>query len=161
MWRWEDLDGSLRDGVCEIVLERGPAVILVSGEASNNVLLPHHTTGPVVIGKDDLELPVTFAPTVKRHGQIRFSEKHKSFDAYVAVADDKGRLLSINAFGDIYYWQPMLPASSHGHFAISGIPVGVWELRVGTKEALERGDARWRQRVVFEPGDASPLIIKL
>lgn len=160
-WRYETHDGSVRDGIFELNLERGPATIVFSGSAANEAVLSRTTTGPITIGAKDLELAVPFAATTLLVGNVVFTDAAPRFDAHVAVADDVGNLLSIRAAGLDLGWEKSLRASSHGRFAIAGVPVGVWELRVGTKAELERGDARWRRRMVFEAENAPPLVVKL
>jgi len=98
---------------------------------------------------------------VSLSARIQFADAAQRFDAHVAVADDVGNLISISAVGLSNQWERTLRASSHGLFAVCGVPEGVWELRIGTQQELERGSARWRRRMVFAQGKTEPLEIKL
>lgn len=160
-WRYDAHHDLNAEGFIEMNLERGPATIVISGRASNGAVLSRHATGPITIGAQDLELTVPFASTTSAVGQLHFSDEAPKFDAHVAVADDVGNLLSITRLAGSVEWQRVIRTSSHGRFAIFGVPVGVWELRVGTRQELERGDALWRRRVVFARGDNEPLVITL
>ncbi|MCA8975280.1 MAG: carboxypeptidase regulatory-like domain-containing protein, partial [Planctomycetes bacterium] len=147
--------------VVELYLCRGPAAITVSGREANGPLLSHVSTGTVTIAGEALELPIALAPVFGRRGRIHIEAGGERFDACVALADDAGRLQMISVMGNEEVWETILAASSHGHFTISGIPAGTWELRVGTRTELENGGARLRQRVLFAADQTEPLTLRL
>ncbi|HEX5051153.1 MAG TPA: sigma-70 family RNA polymerase sigma factor [Planctomycetota bacterium] len=148
-------------GVVELLLDRGPAWISVSARGPDGEPLSRVTTGPVTVAGDEVELPLTLSNTATCRGRIRFGEHSEHFAACVALADDGGRLLMISAPDHDDVWETVLAASSPGYFALSNVPIGTWELRVGTREELERGEARRRRRVVFAGELAEPIVVEL
>jgi RNA polymerase sigma factor (sigma-70 family) len=164
-WRTEEyrhvppIDGPT-GRVYELQLDSGPASISVSGSGANNETLSLVATGPVTIPADQVELPLALSRTTTCRGSIVFAEGSTRFAACVGIADDSGRLLMLSKSHGAA-WETMQEASSHGFFALSEVPVGVWELQVGTRADLERGEARRRQRVVIAGDGDEPIVVKL
>ena len=146
--------------IVELQLDSGPASLSVSGTSPNGEQLSCISIGQVTIGQRELELPVKLSPTVACRGRLVFGKSSEPFTPCVAFADNQGRLLSLASTGG-NAWNTIHAASTHGHFAMTAVPIGVWELRVGTREELERGAARARQQVVFASGSVEPITVRL
>ncbi len=165
-WRYEVLQrvpmvDDPRGRLAELQLESGPATISVTAHAANGQQMSRATTGPVTITDGDVELPLALSPTATCRGRILFGDGSERFAACVGLADDAGRLLMISMLDRDYVWESILEVSSHGWFALGSVPVGTWELRVGTRPELERGAARAQQRVVITGDSTEPIILKL
>ncbi|MCU0866719.1 MAG: sigma-70 family RNA polymerase sigma factor [Planctomycetes bacterium] len=164
-WRFQRHElapqGQGANGRFELGLDRGPAMIFVTGRDAHGARLSRLTTGPVTISGADVELPLTLAVTATCRGRIQFAAGAERFAACVALADDAGRLLMISAAGHDAVWETVLAASSNGHFGLCNVPIGTWELRVGTREELERGEARQRRQLVIAGDLNEPILIQI
>ncbi|MGK0303039.1 MAG: RNA polymerase sigma-70 factor (ECF subfamily) [Planctomycetota bacterium] len=148
-------------GAAELGLDSGPAMLTISGLGHQGKPRSSLMTGPVRIPAGELVLSFDLAVPVACRGRILFADDTEHFVASVALADDQGRLLSITWPGRGHRSQSTLPAGTFGHFAIGAVPAGTWELRVGTRQQLERGEAHTRQRVVLAHDRDEPIIVRL
>lgn len=160
-WRCEHHSLRLKDGVAEVDVARGPAYLLVSARGGRGTGLSRHGSGYVTIGEDPVELSMALQPVVGCKGQVRFRNADDRVPVAVALADDAGNLMSVSSHSFDMQWDCVLDTSSHGHFSLSGVPAGVWELRVGTPAELLQGEARWRRRVVLAGDRNEPITVIL
>tara|TARA_R110002072_G_scaffold273219_3_gene433750 strand:- start:32295 stop:35294 length:3000 start_codon:yes stop_codon:yes gene_type:complete len=152
---------SVVNGAAELRLDSGPAMLTISGLDLRGKPRSSLRTGPVRIPDGELVLPIDLASPVACRGRVLFADDTERFVACVALADDQGRLLDLTVLGGGQRLQSTLPTGTFGHFTIESVPAGTWELRVGTRQQLERGEAHSRQRIVLAEDRDEPIIVRL
>jgi RNA polymerase sigma factor (sigma-70 family) len=148
------------EGTIDVPLTAGPAWIAVSGTSTRYTSLTRLASGPVTVREGETTVTLTLAATAECHGRVEFSTPGPHAPLAVAIADDAGRLLAVGMPGLDDTWDTVHPVASQGAFALSSIPCGAFELRLGSADELRRGDARLRRRIVTSASRTEPILLR-
>jgi hypothetical protein len=147
-------------GTIDIPLAAGAAWIAVSSTTTGYTSLTRLTSGPVTVRPGETTVTLTLEPTAECRGRVAFSAPGPHAPLAVAIADDAGRLLAVGMPGLDDTWDTVHPVASQGAFALSGIPCGAFELRVGSADELRRGEGRVRRRIVTSAARTEPILLR-
>ncbi|MEM9378615.1 MAG: sigma-70 family RNA polymerase sigma factor [Planctomycetota bacterium] len=114
-------------------------------------------TGLVRVEPGQHRLTFALRTTASIEGEVRGAPQGAPLR--VAVADDRGDLVWLASRRDAL--RPTTPLGLGGRFLLERVPVGLYELRLGTQEQLERGEAVARREVDLRIDEPRPVVFEL
>ena len=114
-------------------------------------------TGLVRVEAGEHRLTFVLPTTVSVEGEVRGSTPGAGLQ--VAVADDRGALVWLASRREELL--PTTPLGLGGRFLLERVPVGRYEVRVGTREQLLRGEAAARRWIDLRVDAPEPVVFEL
>lgn len=115
-------------------------------------------TGLVEVGAGSYTVDVHVQPMGRLEGRVQPLDQgaaEPGQEMHLAIAEPGGEVLAVQGLLDNLRRYHEL--GTDGCFTLYEVPVGTWELRLGPKPMLEKGDAMRRYRVTVTAGENDPI----
>ncbi|MEM9381732.1 MAG: sigma-70 family RNA polymerase sigma factor [Planctomycetota bacterium] len=148
-------------GRASLALEPGRMWIGITGRDAKFQPLSTISSSLVRIDEDSVvDVEVALRPTVEASGRIVLADSDEP--AWFSLVDREGRFFrAMPSSNAERTGRRIFATGRHGHFSLSQVPIGPWEVWVGTREELERGAPRHREPVVAREGERLEITIGL
>ncbi|MEM6568973.1 MAG: sigma-70 family RNA polymerase sigma factor [Planctomycetota bacterium] len=145
-------------GCATLALAPGRVWIGVTGRGADFRPLSTVSSGLVRIEPEaDIDVQAALLPTVAASGRVVAGNALR-----IALVDEEGRFFRATASRNAERrGQRSFETGRHGHFALSEVPIGPWEVWVGTRDELDRRSPRHREPVVAREGERLEITIEL